>query len=109
MAVRNQISAFEIKGCGMKIYIAGKITGEESTYKEKFNKKAEELTKQGFIVMNPSVLPIGFEHDEYLHINKAMIDVCDAVWFMPCWTDSKGAQIENDYALSKGKGVIYES
>ena len=92
----------------MKVYLAGKITGEESTYKEKFNTKCKELKSKGYIVMNPSVLPDGFEHQEYIHICKAMIDVCDLVYFMPCWIDSKGANLERDYAVRIGKGCMYE-
>lgn len=42
----------------MKIYIAGKITGDEN-YREKFAKAQAELEKDGHIVLNPSVLPEG--------------------------------------------------
>lgn len=98
-----------MNGKKMKVYLAGKITGEEKTYKKKFNIKAAELEKQGFTVMNPSVLPFGFEHAEYLHINRAMIDVCDMVYFMPCWVNSKGACIEHSYAYAQGKAIVYET
>ena len=90
----------------MKIYIAGKITGKED-YKTDFKAAEERLTKQGHTVMNPSFLPEGFEHSEYLHICKAMIDVCDAVYFLPTWTDSKGAHLEMGYAVAKGKEIIF--
>lgn len=92
----------------MKIYIAGKITGVEN-YKERFNNKAEQLRKMGYIVMNPSVLPQGFKHHEYLHINKAMIDVCDIIYFMDCWVESPGAKIELEYSILKSKIVHFES
>ena len=90
----------------MKIYIAGKITGKED-YKTDFKAAEERLTKQGHTVMNPSFLPEGFEHSEYLHICKAMIDVCDAVYFLPTWADSKGAHLEMGYAKAKGKEIIF--
>ena len=43
----------------MKIYIAGKITGKED-YKTDFKAAEERLTKQGHAVLNPAVLPEGF-------------------------------------------------
>ena len=90
----------------MKIYIAGKITGKED-YKTDFKKAEELLISQGYAVLNPSVLPEGFEHSEYLHICKAMIDVCDAVYFLPTWSDSKGAHLEMGYAVAAGKDIRY--
>lgn len=89
----------------MKIYIAGKITGREN-YKKDFKKAEDLLISQGYAVLNPSVLPEGFEHSEYLHICKAMIDVCDAVYFLPTWSDSKGAYFEMGYAFGKGKKIM---
>lgn len=91
----------------MKIYIAGKITGLEN-YKELFLKLEEKLTSEGHFVMNPSVLPFGFEHHEYMHVCKAMIDVCDSVRFLSNWKDSKGAVMEFEYALLKNKVIQYD-
>jgi hypothetical protein len=91
----------------MKVYIAGKITGL-ANYRELFNAAEEMLRSQGHEVINPAVLPTeGFEHHEYLHINRAMIDVCDAVYFLSNWPDSKGAIIERTYAIDKDK-IIWD-
>jgi len=92
----------------MKIYIAGKITGLEN-YKELFNRKEKELLEKGCTVMNPSVLPDGFEHEEYMKICFSMIDVCDSIYLLSNWKDSKGAQMEWLYAQKNNKGVYYES
>lgn len=91
----------------MKIYIAGKITGELN-YKDKFKNKESELKSQGHEIMNPATLPDGFEWHEYMHICFAMIDVCESVYLMNCWENSLGARKERDYAISSGKGLIYE-
>jgi hypothetical protein len=90
----------------IKIYIASKITGEEETYRDKFTAKEKELQEMGYIVMNPAVLPYpGFEHSEYMHICKAMIDVCDMILLFGNWKDSDGANQEFAYALQNGKGI----
>lgn len=93
----------------IKIYIASKITGEEETYKEKFAAKEKELKEMGYVVMNPAVLPYpGFEHNEYMHICKAMIDVCDMILLFGDWKDSIGANQEFAYAFEKDKGIWIE-
>lgn len=91
----------------MKIYIAGKITGLKN-YKEIFNKAEENLKEQGHQVMNPSVLPKGFPWESYMPICFAMINACDGILMLKNWEDSKGAGIELEYAIEKGKEVLYE-
>ena len=91
----------------IKVYIAGKITGL-ANYKELFNEKEHELKTMGYTVMNPSILPYpGFNHDEYMHICKAMIDVCDWVYFLDNWHESQGASIEMSYAFEKRKVIWF--
>jgi esterase/lipase len=64
----------------MKAYIAGKITGNKN-YKKEFKEAEEFLKKQGYAVMNPSLLGEGFKQEEYLEICMKMIDVCEVVCF----------------------------
>ena len=92
----------------MKIYIAGKITGNEN-YKKEFKEAEDELIMQGHTVLNPSFMPMGFEKTEYHHVNRAMIDICDAICFLPNWTDSKGAHMEMGYALGKRKLIMHST
>ena len=82
----------------MKVYIAGKITGNEN-YREKFAKAQAELEKDGHTVLNPAVLPEGLMKGEYMRICFAMIDIADEVVFLPGWQDSEGAMLETDYCL----------
>ena len=91
----------------MKIYIAGKITGDEN-YKSKFQKAADKLKNEGHSVMIPSILPSGFEHFEYMKICYAMIDVCVVVLFLSDWRDRLGAIMEHDYCLKTEKHIIYD-
>ena len=87
-----------------KLYLAGKITGDPN-YKCKFGSAAGELRKIGYSVMNPAMLPDGFEYNEYMHVCKAMIEVCDAVVLMPDWTESDGAKMEYGHAAAIGKRI----
>ena len=90
----------------MKVYIAGKITGDPG-YKEKFGEVAEELERQGHIVLNPAELPEGMETADYMRICLAMLDCADAVMFLPDWTESKGAGVEHALCRYTGKRVAY--
>lgn len=90
-----------------KIYIAGKIT-DCPGYAELFEAAAEEFKTAGYAVMNPAVLPEGFEHSEYMTICYAMIDVCDSVYFLNNYTQSKGAIMEHNYAVLNSKTLLYQ-
>lgn len=91
----------------MKIYIAGKIT-DNPEYKNQFGEAENVLIKQGHAVMNPSILPPGFEHYEYMKVCYSMIDVCEGVYFLENWQDSKGAKMEHEYASAGSKKMVYQ-
>jgi len=90
----------------MKAYIAGKISGNED-YKHEFQVAQTDLILDGYTVMNPAVLNKGFEQMEYLHVCKAMIDVCDIVFFLPNWTTSCGSNFEMGYATGIKKDIRF--
>lgn len=91
----------------MKIYIAGKITGEPN-YKEKFDIAATSLEAQGHIVLNPAELPEGMLPADYMRICFAMIDTADAIYLLKGWYSSSGASIERNYAMYIGKSILTE-
>jgi hypothetical protein len=90
-----------------KVYIAGKITGDPN-YREKFNKAEEELKAEGYIVMNPAILPEGFTWSDYMRITEAMLEACDIVYMLEDWKDSQGAQVEHKKAILRGNTIIYQ-
>jgi nucleoside 2-deoxyribosyltransferase len=90
----------------MKAYIAGKITGNEK-FQEEFAEAETTLKARGYKIMNPSCLQPGFEQEEYLHVCMAMIDVCDIIYFLPNWIESKGAHFEKGYGIAKNKDIQY--
>lgn len=95
----------------MKIYIAGKISGEPRLkMQQKFFDAAEQLSAKGHKPFIPSILPDypDVPHDDYLHICFAMIDVCDAVYMLSDWQQSKGARQELQYAADTRKEIAYQ-
>ena len=77
----------------MKIYIAGKITGDKR-YKAKFAAAAKNLQAAGHVVLNPAILPAGLEEWDYMQITLAMLNAADLAVFLPDYQESAGAMIE---------------
>lgn len=91
----------------MKVYISGAITNDFN-YKEKFKQAEEKLLKMGHAVLNPTVIPPIFSHKEHMHIDYAMIDICDALYMLKDWESSKGAKVEYRYAIENKKKIYFE-
>lgn len=77
---------------GVKVYIAGPMSGLAMLNRPAFFAAETYLQGQGARVMNPAVLPDGWDHDAYMRITTPMMMECDAVAFLPGWQQSKGAR-----------------
>lgn len=104
----------------MKVYLSGKMTGlKEEKIWDNFRKVETFLVKHGHhggkkveSVMNPAVTYAmqkfdAFSYEDWLHVDFAMLDACDAVALLPNWKDSMGAKREIAYAYKHGKEVCY--
>jgi|GEM_PF-3224065 len=93
----------------MKIYISGPMTGvPEDEYKLEFSEVENELIYRGHIVFNPARLAMtGFRYEEYMAIDFAAIEICDAIFLMKGWRKSPGAVREYLFAGAHNK-KIYE-
>lgn len=91
----------------MKIYLAGKITGDPD-YKEKFASAARMLAEQepGCVVLNPAELPAGMSQKDYMQLCTQMLFAADAAAFLPDWMCSRGACIEYEICVYIGKSVM---
>ena len=92
----------------MKIFISGPITGNVSKNRCRFAKAAAKLRKKGHAVMNPAVLPDGFEYKQYIAICMKMIDCCDAVYMLKGWEESWGARQEYKVARCRKYKILME-
>ena len=92
----------------MKIYIAGRITGNPH-YKAEFKETETALQCAGHTVLNPAELPEGMKPADYMRICFAMLDSADVVFMQQGWNASPGARLEHDYARYIGKNIIMDS
>jgi hypothetical protein len=87
----------------MRLYISGKITGNEN-YKEDFATAAKELENVGYGFCNPAAFEFPGDvpwAEAMKHVIAEMLR-CDGVALLPSWEESKGAWIEARLALDLG-------
>lgn len=95
----------------MRVYISGPITGHKD-YMLNFEDAETYLTEQGYIVFNPaavnSQMPTEITYEEYMEFDMKMLSMCDAIYLLEGWEQSRGANREYGYALAKSMVVMRE-
>jgi hypothetical protein len=91
------------------IYIAGPMTGIQAHNFPAFNAAAEHLRDLAFIVINPADHGVieGAEWDDYLRYDLKKLAECGLIYMLPGWSNSRGANLERNIAISLGMGVVY--
>ena len=97
-----------------RIYVSGKITGlPREEYMANFERAEAELTKQGYVVLNPAKVGDGMPEsttwEEYMELCICMLRMCSKIYLPENWTDSRGALVELEYAKTYGYEVIEEA
>lgn len=97
----------QLRDKNMKVYIAGKITGNKN-FKKDFQEAKEQLEKiiPNVSLLNPADLPNGMSSADYMRICFSMIDTAEVVFFMKNYVESKGALLERQYCVYIGKKYI---
>lgn len=94
-----------------RIYISGPITGTDDFY-ERFAEAEATWSCDGSSVVNPAklndIMPKDATHEEYMRMSFELLDICDAIYMMKGWEESKGANREYGYAVAKGMRLMFE-
>lgn len=91
-----------------KVYIAGKVTGEDREQcAEKFARWEAVLQAKNYRTVNPMHL-VGedVEWDKAMRVCIAELMKCDLILLLPDWMYSAGATIELELAASMGINVL---
>ena len=95
-----------------KVYISGPITGTKD-YMSRFSTAHIKLEGHGYSVVNPAMvnamLPEDTTHKEYMDMSFVMLDMCDSVYMLDGWENSKGACMEFERAVNNGLEIIYQT
>ena len=77
-----------------------------------FSKAENKLIEDGYSVVNPakvnSMLPQDTDYEEYMKMSMCMLDMCDYIYLLKGWQESRGANREYGYALAKDKTIMFE-
>ncbi len=92
----------------MKIYLSGKITGDDN-YRPKFDEYENKLKHFGHEVFNPAAFPNMFTWEEFMEIDLKILSLCDAIFLLEDWKESRGARIEKEEAERLGLKILYAS
>ena len=93
----------------INIYISGNTTGT-TDYLHRFDRAAKALSTH--IVINPAKvnaqLPIKTTWKEYMQMSMTMLKMCNAIYMLKGWEDSKGARLDYNYAVENNYKIIFE-
>ena len=95
----------------IKIYLSGPVTGTKD-YIERFAEAERTLTAAGQVIVNPVKVNAGLPEEttyaEYMKVSIAMLDICQGIYMMENWQDSKGATVEFERAYETKKTIFFE-
>lgn len=94
-----------------RIYISGAISGlPHDPCVAKFETAEKIMAQHGYEVANPmKIAPHseGKTWHEYMGDCLAVLPLCGSILMLPCWHQSRGAQVEHATALALGIEIKY--
>lgn len=93
----------------MKVYLAGKVTGEDyNNVVTKFEAYEQKIKEKGHEVISPvKIVPPTAKWEDAIIMCLKALAKADAVYFLPDWTQSRGARIEYAIAKAKNKKIYF--
>lgn len=93
----------------MRIYVAGPMTGYSELNFPAFHAAADALRAQGHHVENPAEINADptAQWLDCMRADIARLVTCEAVFMLPGWEKSRGANVEHSLAVGLGFEVIY--
>lgn len=92
------------------IYISGPITGV-SNYRENFARAENYLSRKGYRVINPAkvddALPF-LDYEQHMTKDLVLLGLCETIYMLTGWENSKGANIEYQYAKNHNLKILVE-
>jgi hypothetical protein len=92
------------------IYISGAITNNEN-YQAEFQKAEQWLMLKDYTPINPARFITNFPkltEEQIMKIDYCLLEMCDGIFMLGGWQNSKGACAELSYAKSLGKKPMYQ-
>ena len=91
-----------------RIYVAGAMSGLPDLNYPAFHAAAAMLRARGYEVENPAEnpVPVCGSWRGYMRMTVTQLAQCDAVYLLPGWEASRGANVEHALALGLGLEVI---
>lgn len=92
------------------IYISGPMTGMPELNSPAFNAACEQLQSDWHTVFNPASNGVveGAEWADYLRHDVRLVCISSAIYMLPGWSRSKGAQLELHVAKALGLLILFD-
>ncbi len=94
-----------------RIYISGAITGT-SDFRERFLKAEKKLIECGWETVKPArlndIMPKDATYNEYMKMSFELLSMCDTIYMLKGWEESKGANREYGFAVARGIKILME-
>lgn len=94
----------------MLIYISGAIRNNPNYIKD-FQKAEQWLMLKGHTPINPAKFITNLPkltEEQIMKIDYCLLEICDTIFMLSGWQESKGACAELSYAKSLGKKPLYQ-
>lgn len=91
------------------VYISGAVSGT-ADYMDRFAAAEKHLSNMGYTVINPArinaQLPSETTYEQYMKMSLFLMDMCNVLYQLNGWENSKGANREYGYALGKDMYIV---